>query len=177
MSSNMVVTRTRSATKRKGEEEAEGAKNKKKSKVAVKEHGRKKRTQKKNRGDESKATMDVPLCDGEDTKRAHPGGFQRAIYSGKAGLRDMVGDIQYPSPTFDSSLPKEVLAEQEESAILSNIALRTARPGGQDPRPLVIMVDLASVRLWKSDEHEGNQLFFGTSVILLFLFLSCHFRS
>jgi hypothetical protein len=100
-------------------------------------------------------------CSGETTTKKHPDGYHRAIYEGDAGLLDQTGNIQYPSPTFDATLTAEVLQEQRESGILKNIAIRTARPGHDDPRPQMLMIPIDSIRLWKNDDSEGKHLFSG----------------
>jgi hypothetical protein len=100
-------------------------------------------------------------CSGETTTKKHPDGYHRAIYEGDAGLLDQTGNIQYPSPTFDATLTAEVLQEQRESSILKNIAIRTARPGHDDPRPQMLMIPIELIRLWKSDDTEGKHLFSG----------------
>jgi hypothetical protein len=105
----------------------------------------------------------IKFCEGETTTKRHPDGCNRAIYSGRAGLADTVGGIQYPSPTFDPSLAQEVLEEQNESSSLRSIQQRTARQPSENNAvvvPLVVGVPFDNITLWKSDEYEGEHLFF-----------------
>jgi hypothetical protein len=159
MSGRSRVTRANSTSKRANQGPEQGPPNKKqKAKTSKSSQGKGKPKGKKTK-DVKESTH--ATCSGETTTKKHPQGYHRAIYAGDAGLLDQTGSIQYPSPTFDTTLTAEVLQEQRESSILKNIAIRTARPGHDDPRPQMLMIPIELIRLWKSDDTEGKHLFSG----------------